>query len=88
MWRSRSRTSPRDGVFENISFELRKGEILGMAGLVGAGRTDVARAIFGVEPPTSGTIQVEGKEVAITLAAAGHRPGAGATCPRTASCTA
>lgn len=56
----------RMGAFENISFELRKGEILGMAGLVGAGRTNVARAIFGVEPPTSGRIQVEGREVAVT----------------------
>jgi rhamnose transport system ATP-binding protein len=54
------------GIFENISFELRKGEILGMAGLVGAGRTDVARAIFGVEPATSGTIQVNGQEVRMT----------------------
>ena len=55
-----------DGVFENVSFELRQGEILGMAGLVGAGRTDVARAIFGVEPPTSGRIEVEGKAASIT----------------------
>ena len=55
-----------DGVFEGVSFELRRGEILGMAGLVGAGRTDVARAIFGVEPPSSGRIEVEGKAVAIT----------------------
>jgi rhamnose transport system ATP-binding protein len=54
------------GIFENISFELRRGEILGMAGLVGAGRTDVARAIFGVEPPTSGSIHVEGQEVRVT----------------------
>ena len=54
------------GIFEDISFELRKGEILGMAGLVGAGRTDVARAIFGVTPPTSGRIQVEGRWVEIT----------------------
>lgn len=53
------------GVFENISFELRRGEILGMAGLVGAGRTDVARAIFGVTPPTSGSIQVAGQPVQI-----------------------
>jgi rhamnose transport system ATP-binding protein len=54
------------GLFENISFELRRGEILGMAGLVGAGRTDVARAIFGVEPPTCGRIEVEGREVRVT----------------------
>jgi rhamnose transport system ATP-binding protein len=53
------------GHFENISFTLRKGEILGMSGLVGAGRTDVARAIFGVEPPTSGKIKIDGKEVQI-----------------------
>jgi rhamnose transport system ATP-binding protein len=56
----------RAGVFENIGFELRKGEILGMAGLVGAGRTDVARALFGVEPPTGGRIHVDGQEVHIT----------------------
>jgi rhamnose transport system ATP-binding protein len=56
----------RAGAFWDVSFELRKGEILGMAGLVGAGRTNVARAIFGVEPATAGSIQIEGKEVAIT----------------------
>ena len=56
----------REGIFKDISFELHKGEILGMAGLVGARRTDVARALFGVKPPTSGTIEVEGKQVAIT----------------------
>jgi len=56
----------RQGSFENVSFELRRGEILGMAGLVGAGRKEVARAIFGVEPATGGTIQVNGKRVTIT----------------------
>jgi ABC-type sugar transport system ATPase subunit len=56
----------RAGSFHDVSFELRKGEILGMAGLVGAGRTNVARAIFGVEPATAGSIQIEGQEVAIT----------------------
>ena len=56
----------RAGAFRDISFELRKGEILGMAGLVGAGRTNVARAIFGVEPATSGHIRLDGREVAIT----------------------
>jgi rhamnose transport system ATP-binding protein len=56
----------RAGSFHNVSFELRKGEILGMAGLVGAGRTNVARAIFGVEPATAGSIQLDGQEVAIT----------------------
>jgi len=56
----------RAGSFNNVSFELRRGEILGMAGLVGAGRTNVAQAIFGVEPPTGGRIQLDGREVAIT----------------------
>ena len=56
----------RAGSFKDVSFELRRGEILGMAGLVGAGRTNLARAIFGAEPPTGGRIEVEGREVAIT----------------------
>ena len=55
-----------DGVFKDISFELHEGEILGLAGLVGAGRTNVARAIFGTEPPTSGEIQLDGKVIHIT----------------------
>ena len=56
----------RAGSFQDVSFELRRGEILGMAGLVGAGRTNVARALFGVEAATAGTIQVDGREVVIT----------------------
>ena len=56
----------RAGSFRDVSFELRQGEILGMAGLVGAGRTNVARAIFGVEPATAGKIQIAGREVVIT----------------------
>lgn len=55
-----------EGTFQDVSFELRKGEILGMAGLVGAGRTNVARTLFGVEPATSGTIWIDGKELLIT----------------------
>ena len=56
----------RAGSFYNVNFELHRGEILGLAGLVGAGRTNVARALFGVEPPTAGRIEVDGREVAIT----------------------
>jgi rhamnose transport system ATP-binding protein len=56
----------RAGSFYDVSFELRRGEILGLAGLVGSGRTNVARAIFGVEPPTSGRIQVDGRDASIT----------------------
>jgi len=55
----------REDAFRDISFDLREGEILGMAGLVGAGRTNVARALFGVEPPTGGSIQLNGKEIKI-----------------------
>jgi ABC-type sugar transport system ATPase subunit len=51
--------------FEDISFEIRSGEILGMAGLVGAGRTDVARALFGTLEIDSGTIHVNGQPVEI-----------------------
>ena len=46
------------GHFSDVTFTLRKGEIVGMAGLIGAGRTDVARALFGILPPTSGTIRI------------------------------
>ena len=49
----------------DVSFELRKGEILGFAGLVGAGRTETARALFGADPKESGDIYINGKKVAI-----------------------
>ena len=52
-----------DGVFHDVSFDLRAGEILGMAGLVGSGRTNVAETIFGVTPATSGTIEIRGQPV-------------------------
>jgi len=55
----------RPGAFSDVSFTLRKGEIIGLGGLVGAGRTDVARAIFGVTPAVSGSIRVAGEEVSI-----------------------
>jgi ABC-type sugar transport system ATPase subunit len=56
-------TSP--GKFENISFSIRAGEVLGLAGLVGAGRSEVAQAIFGLDPHASGTIAISGQEVRI-----------------------
>ena len=49
-----------------MSFELRRGEILGLAGLVGAGRTNVAETIFGVTPATGGEIRIGGRPVAVT----------------------
>jgi len=50
---------------KGISFELHKGEVLGLAGLVGAGRTETARAIFGADPLEKGTITVHGKQAEI-----------------------
>ena len=50
----------RGGQFRDISFTVRAGEIVGLAGLVGAGRSEVAEVIFGVEAPTSGTVTVAG----------------------------
>ena len=52
-------------LLKDISFELRKGEILGFAGLMGAGRTELARALIGAEPKTAGKIFLRGKEVKI-----------------------
>ncbi|MDD3840815.1 MAG: sugar ABC transporter ATP-binding protein [Clostridia bacterium] len=55
----------RTGVLENINFQLKKGEILGIAGLVGAGRTELARTIFGADKKSSGEIYIRGKKVEI-----------------------
>jgi ABC-type sugar transport system ATPase subunit len=51
---------------QNISFALHRGEILGVAGLVGSGRTEMALTIFGITPATSGTIEIDGRAVSIT----------------------
>lgn len=53
----------RKGVFKDISFTVHSGEILGIAGLVGAGRTEILRAIFGADPIDSGEIWVQGKHI-------------------------
>lgn len=55
----------REGVFNDISFSLRKGEILGVAGLMGAGRTEIMRSIFGVDEHQSGKIFWMDKEIQI-----------------------
>ncbi|MEB3104016.1 sugar ABC transporter ATP-binding protein [Ferviditalea candida] len=55
----------RKGKFQNISFEVRRGEILGIAGLMGAGRTEVIESIFGIHPPDSGEFYIKGKKVEI-----------------------
>lgn len=59
------RNLTRKGEFHNISFEAYQGEILGMAGLVGAGRTEVMEAVFGYRPLHSGEIEINGKTVTI-----------------------
>jgi rhamnose transport system ATP-binding protein len=65
----------RQGVFEGVSFELHRGEVLGFAGLIGAGRTDVGLALFGIEPATSGTIAIGGKPVSVRSARDGMNLG-------------
>ncbi len=55
----------RKGVFQDISFELRRGEILGFAGLMGAGRTEIARAIFGADRLDAGQVEINGRAVTI-----------------------
>lgn len=55
----------RDSGVRNVSFDVRAGEILGLAGLVGAGRTELARVLFGLTPADSGSIELLGKAVTI-----------------------
>jgi rhamnose transport system ATP-binding protein len=56
----------RTGVFKDISFDLHRGEILGFFGLVGAGRSEVMQAVFGIDTATSGKISVKDTELSIT----------------------
>lgn len=54
-----------DQMFENINLEIRAGEIVGLAGLIGAGRSEVIRAIFGLDPLDKGQVEIEGKPVVL-----------------------
>ncbi len=65
------------GKFNDISFTLHAGEILGLAGLVGAGRSEIAHAIFGLEPDATGNIFVEGEKVNIRRASDAIQRGIG-----------
>lgn len=65
------------GMVKDVSFELRKGEILGFAGLMGAGRTEVARAIVGADRRQSGAIFINGKKAAIHSPSDSVRAGIG-----------
>ncbi|MCR8631202.1 sugar ABC transporter ATP-binding protein [Paenibacillus radicis (ex Xue et al. 2023)] len=58
-------SSPHEKSFQNVSFELRKGEVLGIGGLVGAQRTEVIEALFGLRALASGAISIHGKTVRI-----------------------
>ncbi|MEC0089635.1 sugar ABC transporter ATP-binding protein [Paenibacillus macquariensis] len=68
-------TSTHSKSFRNISFDLRKGEILGIGGLVGAQRTELIEALFGLREIASGTISLNGKEVKIKSAEDAKRMG-------------
>lgn len=65
----------RKGVFTDVSFEARRGEVLGFFGLVGAGRSEIMRAIFGVDAYDSGTISIDGKPVTISNPVQARRHG-------------
>src|SRR6202008_1256129 len=58
----------REGAFQDVTFELRAGEVLGFAGLVGARRTDVGLALFGIAPADAGSIELDGAPVTVTNA--------------------
>ncbi|MET7397276.1 sugar ABC transporter ATP-binding protein, partial [Dactylosporangium sp. NPDC005572] len=64
-------------LLRDVSFEVRRGEILGFAGLMGAGRTEVARAIVGADRRDGGTVAVHGREVSIASPADAARAGIG-----------
>ncbi|MFC4302567.1 sugar ABC transporter ATP-binding protein [Cohnella boryungensis] len=59
------RSLTRRGEYEDVSFRVRQGEIVGIAGIMGAGRTEVARSIFGLDRPDAGSLILMGREVTI-----------------------
>ena len=73
----------REGVFHDVSFTAYAGEILGIAGLVGAGRTELMRAVFGADPIT-GRVYIFGKEIRVESPQQAIRAGVGLL-PRIAS---
>jgi ribose transport system ATP-binding protein len=56
-----------NGAYRAVDFVLRKGEVLGIAGVVGSGREELTRTLFGFVPQTSGTLQIDGQEVRLTV---------------------
>lgn len=65
------------GLFEHVSFNVRKGEIVGFSGLVGAGRTEVGRSIFGAEPIESGCLILDGKKISVNNTRSAMKQGIG-----------
>ncbi|MDT0122834.1 sugar ABC transporter ATP-binding protein [Paenibacillus sp. RRE4] len=71
------REANRKGLFENISFDVKAGEVLGFSGLMGSGRTEIMRAIFGLDRLDSGEIKIRGKKVNIRKPADAVKHGIG-----------
>ncbi|HEX6346226.1 sugar ABC transporter ATP-binding protein [Umezawaea sp.] len=67
----------REGVFTDVSFQVRAGEIVGLSGLVGAGRSEVARAIFGIDPVDAGEVRVGGRPLRLGSPTAAMAAGIG-----------
>jgi rhamnose transport system ATP-binding protein len=67
----------REGVFTDVSFEVRAGEVVALAGLVGAGRSEVARAIFGIDRRDAGSVRIRGRELSAASPIAAMEAGVG-----------
>jgi simple sugar transport system ATP-binding protein len=65
----------RDGDYHDVSFQLRAGEILGLTGLLGSGRTELALSLFGMNPPDRGTVALEGRRITLNTNADAIRLG-------------
>jgi ABC-type sugar transport system ATPase subunit len=65
------------GVLKDVSLQVRAGEIVGLAGLQGSGRTEIARAIFGADPVAAGTVEIDGKPVKLKTPRAAIKAGLG-----------
>src|SRR3989475_11305665 len=65
LFRSEVRGLGRDGDYEDVSFDVREGEILGLTGLLGAGRTELALGLFGMRRPDRGSIRLGGRTLAL-----------------------
>jgi ribose transport system ATP-binding protein len=67
----------REPVFRDISFQVRRGEVLGLFGLVGSGRTEIVRSLFGAERPDAGEVRIQGEPARVSSPIDGIRNGIG-----------